>query len=103
MFLLSSIGLLPPLLVQRCNGSTAGLGYLEVNVICDVHANLPIGRLLSVRTVDSHWGEWHNSSADFNPNHHYVNAAPNKQASRLPHVHTTMQPSSTITVYKMFF
>jgi hypothetical protein len=24
----------PPLLVQRCNGTTAGLGYLEVNVIC---------------------------------------------------------------------
>ncbi len=23
-----------PLLVQRCNGTTAGLGYLEVNVIC---------------------------------------------------------------------
>jgi hypothetical protein len=24
----------PPVLVQRCNGTTAGLGYLEVNVIC---------------------------------------------------------------------
>jgi hypothetical protein len=24
----------PPQLVQRCNGTTAGLGYLEVNVIC---------------------------------------------------------------------
>jgi hypothetical protein len=24
----------PPLLVQRCNGTTAGLGYLEVKVIC---------------------------------------------------------------------
>ncbi len=24
----------PPLLVQRCNDTTAGLGYLEVNVIC---------------------------------------------------------------------
>jgi hypothetical protein len=24
----------PPLLVQRCNGTTAGLGYLKVNVIC---------------------------------------------------------------------
>ncbi len=23
-----------PLLVQRCNGTTAGLGYLQVNVIC---------------------------------------------------------------------
>jgi hypothetical protein len=25
---------MPHLLVQRCNGTTAGLGYLEVNVIC---------------------------------------------------------------------
>ncbi len=40
-----------------------------------VHANLPIGRLTSVRTVDPHWGEWLNSSVDFNPNHNHVNAA----------------------------
>ncbi len=53
-----------------------------------VHANLPIGRLTSVRTVDLHWGgEWLNSSADFNPNQNHVNAAPiHKPASRqLPH------------------
>ncbi len=56
----------------------------------------PLG-LSSVRTVDPHWGEWHNSSADFNPNNNYVNAAPNKQASRLLHVHITKQPSSTIS------
>jgi hypothetical protein len=36
--------------------------------------------LVSVRTVDPQWGEWHNSSADFNPNNNHVNAAP-KQAS----------------------
>jgi hypothetical protein len=24
----------PPIMVGRCNGTTAGLGYLEVNVIC---------------------------------------------------------------------
>ncbi len=24
----------PPLLVKRCNGTTAGPGYLEANVIC---------------------------------------------------------------------
>ncbi len=66
-----------------------------------VHANLPIGWLSSVRTDDPHWGEWHNYSADFNPIHNYVNAAPDKQASRLPYVHTTIQPSSsTITVFK---
>jgi hypothetical protein len=41
----------PPLLVQRCNGTTAGLGYLEVNVI-----HIPIWLLFSVRTVDPHWG-----------------------------------------------
>ncbi len=33
-----------------------------------------------------------------NPNHKYVNAAPNKRASRLPHGHTTKQSSSTITI-----
>ena len=30
----ASFGAEPPLLVQRYNGTTAGLGYLEVNVIC---------------------------------------------------------------------
>ena len=35
-----------PLLVSRCNDTY----YLEVNVI--YHANLPIGRLNSVRAVD---------------------------------------------------
>ncbi len=29
-----------------------------------------------LRTVDPRWGEWLNSSADFNPNHNHVNAAP---------------------------
>ncbi len=66
-----------------------------------VHANLHIGRFSSVRTVDTHWGEWHKTSADFNPNYNYVSAAPNKQASRLHHVHATKQTSSTITIYKM--
>jgi hypothetical protein len=37
----------------------------------------PLG--CSVRTVDPHWGKWHNSSANFNPNHN-VNSA-SKQAS----------------------
>ncbi len=42
----------------------------------------PLGGWLpgSVRTVDTHSGEWFNSPADFNPNHNHVNAAP-KQAS----------------------
>ncbi len=57
-----------------------------------VHANLPIGRLTSVRTVDLHWGEWLNSSADFNPNHNHVNAAPTQaslQTTSRPHHHAT--------------
>jgi hypothetical protein len=46
-----------------------------------------IGRLANVRTVDPHWGEWHDSSDDFNPNHNHVNAAP-KQAR----LQTTSRP-----------
>jgi hypothetical protein len=38
--------------------------------------NLPIGQLISVRTVVPVWGEWLISSADFNLNHNHVNAAP---------------------------
>ncbi len=58
------IGIMPPLLVQRCNGTTAGLGYLEVNVICPCKS--PHWAI-----VDPHWGESHNSYADFNPNHNF--------------------------------
>ncbi len=64
----------PPLLVQRCNGTTAGLGYLEVVwIVC---ANLPLGRLASVASVASavnpHWGE-NGSRPLFNLNHNYKN------------------------------
>ena len=41
-----------PLLVQRCNGTTAGLGYLEVESM----QILLLGQLASVRTVNSQWG-----------------------------------------------
>ncbi len=84
----------PPLLVQRCNDTTAGLSYLEVNVICPCKSpHWAVNyRVSALRTVDPHWGEWHNFSADFNPNHNHINAAPNKQVSRPPHVYTTMQP-----------
>ncbi len=56
---------LPPLLVQRCNGITAGLGYLEV-------LELPVqilllGQLASVRTVNSLWGRRYNSTTDLSP------------------------------------
>ncbi len=91
---------MPPLLVQRCNGTTAGLGYLEVNLICPCKSPNWAVRLSGVRTVDPHWGEWHNSSADCIPNHNYVNAAPDKQASRLPHVHTTNNPQAQLLYTK---
>ncbi len=43
------------LLVQRRNGTTAGPGYLEVNVICPCKS--PHWAVdCSVRTVDPHWG-----------------------------------------------
>jgi hypothetical protein len=90
----ASIGTLPLLLVQRGNGTTAGLGYLEVNVICP--GNFPIGRLTSVRTVDLHWGEWLNSSADLTPTTITPMQLLIKQASRPPHVHITMHPPSKI-------
>jgi hypothetical protein len=41
-------------LVQRCKGTTAGLGYLEVVWI--VYANLLLGRFASVRTFNPHRG-----------------------------------------------
>jgi hypothetical protein len=53
--------------------------------------------LTSVRTVDPHWGERLNSSADFNPNH---NASPKQaslQTNSRPHYHATPKK---ITEYK---
>jgi hypothetical protein len=45
---------LPPLLVQRCNGTTAGLGYLEVSELST--EILLLEQLAIVRTVNSQWG-----------------------------------------------
>jgi hypothetical protein len=78
--------LLPPLLVQRCNGTTAGLGYLEANVICPCKS--------------PHWTV--DSSADFNPNHNHVNAPPNQaslQTTSRPHHYAT---SKQILYLKMY-
>ncbi len=58
----------PTVFVQRCNGSTVGLGYLEVSVDCLLGGS-------HVRTVNTDWGEWRNSSADFNLNHNHQNTA----------------------------
>jgi hypothetical protein len=64
-----------------------------------VHANLSIGRLISVLTVDPHWGVWLKYSADFNPNHNHVNAAPNQtslQTTSRPHHHATSKQNYCI-------
>jgi hypothetical protein len=58
--------ILPPLLVQRCNGTTARLGYLEVLELS--MQILLLGQLASVRTVNTNWGRGYNSSTDSNPN-----------------------------------
>jgi hypothetical protein len=45
-----------PLLVQRCNGTAAGLGYLEVMEICPCKS--PLWAVdYSVRIVGPYWGE----------------------------------------------
>ncbi len=51
-----------PLLTQSCNGTTAGLDYLEVSV--DWPCNSP---RWVVDSVNTYWGGWHNSSADLKP------------------------------------
>ncbi len=44
----------PPLWVQRCNGTTAVLGYLKVLELS--MQILLLGQLASVHTVNSQWG-----------------------------------------------
>jgi hypothetical protein len=44
-------------MVQRCNGTTVGLGYLKVlELSMEI---LLLGQLASVRTFNSQWGEKH--------------------------------------------
>jgi hypothetical protein len=57
------------------------VGYLEVNVICPCKSP-PIGRLASVRTVEPHRGECHNSSANFKINQVHTGTAPKKACSQ---------------------
>ncbi len=61
----------------------------------------PLGcRLVSALSIPI--GEWHKSTADFNPNHNHVYADQNKQASRPLHVHTTKQtPSKKYCMYNV--
>ncbi len=56
----------PPLWVQRCNGTTAGLGYLEVLELS--MQILLLGQLASVQTVNSQWGKRYNLPAYLKPN-----------------------------------
>ncbi len=88
------------LLVQRCNGTTAGLGYLEVNMICP--CNLPIGRWTSVRTVDPHGANGSNPLLTLTLTTITSMQIQNKQASTPHHVHSTIQPSSKIIVCKIY-
>jgi hypothetical protein len=56
----------PPLLVQRCNGTTAGLGSLEVLEFS--MQILLLGQLAIVSALStSNGGEGYNSSPDLNP------------------------------------
>jgi hypothetical protein len=66
-FLLPNNYVLPPPLVQRCNGSTAGLGYLEVlKLFMQI---LLLGRWAIVSELSTpNGGEGYNSSTDLNPN-----------------------------------
>ncbi len=71
--------------IQRCNGTTAGLGYLEIVWI--VHANFPHGRLASVRTVNPHWGKMVQAFTDLNLNHKHTTAAPKLTSFKLTSSH----------------
>jgi hypothetical protein len=90
---------LPPLLEQRCNGTTAGLGYLKVLKLS--MQILLLEQLASVRTVNFQWGEGYNSSTDLNPNTITSIQLHCIQASR-PHLadKTTSKPQSEILYYQ---
>ncbi len=85
--------------MQRCNGATAGLGYLEANVNCPSKSPPLSGWLVSALSISI--GE--NGSfplLTLTPTPITLMQLQNKQASRPLHLHTTMQPPSKITVYK---
>jgi hypothetical protein len=77
-----------------------GWGYLEV--MWFVHANLPIGRCTSVRTVDPHGENGSKPLLTLTLTTITSMQIQNKQASTPHHVHSTMQPPSKITVCKMY-
>jgi hypothetical protein len=93
----ASVGM-PPLLVQRCNGTTAGLGYLEVNVICPCES--PHWAMTSVRTVDPHGENGSNPlltltfsrqyrSITNKPPHHTTSTPPCSRQAKLLYVKCT--------------
>ncbi len=67
-----------------------------------VHANLPIGRWTSVRTVDPHGENGSNPLLTLTLTKITSLQIQNKQASTPHHVYSTMQPPSKITVFKMY-
>ncbi len=100
MYVAASIATVSRLYWYR-GGTVLLPGWVIWKYMWFVHANLPIGRLTSVRTVDLHWGEWLNSSADFNPNHNDVNAAPSQaslQTTSRPHHHATPKQNYCIPI-----
>ncbi len=79
-----------PLLVQRCNSTTAGLGYFGSK--CGLSMQISPWMIGSVQTVNTHWGEWHNPTADINLKHNLVNTAPqqtNLKSIASTHHHAT--------------
>jgi hypothetical protein len=86
----------PPLLVQRCNGTSAGLGYLEVNVICPCKSP----HWAMDWTVDPHGENGSNPLLTLTLTTITSMQIQNKQASTPHHAHSTMQPPSKITYVK---
>jgi hypothetical protein len=76
-----------PLFVQRCNGTTAGLGYLEVGVDCSLGG-------WHVRTVNMDWGNGTIPRLILTSITITSIQLQNKQALSPLRVHTTTQPTS---------
>jgi hypothetical protein len=86
------------------NDTTAGLGYLEVNVIC-------LCKSPHWAIVDPHKGEWHNSYADFNPNHnlqsfntikppdHFMSIPPFNPQAKLLYVKCTKTSGTSLHIF----
>ncbi len=89
--------------VQRCNDTTAGLGYLEVKVICPCKSpHWAVDSLVSALSIPMHVENGSNPLLTLTLTTITSMQTQNKQASTPLHVHSTMQPLSKITVYRMY-